>query len=110
MTDQPKVLGHAAPTAMLHATKSTSSTMPLSQTPAASYNTSDDNIAAAKKELLDIFGKDGVNDRIGDLVAHSSTPWSEAPSRSDHASIIVFPSTTEEVSQIVQIAIGDEFP
>lgn len=110
MMDQPKVLGRAAPTALLHATKSTSSTMPLSQTPATSYNTSDDNIAAAKKELLDIFGKDGVNDRIGDLVAHSSTPWSEAPSRSDHASIIVFPSTTEEVSQIVQICHRRRIP
>jgi D-lactate dehydrogenase (cytochrome) len=60
-------------------------------------------MAAAKEEFVTILDKDGINDKVGDLMAHSSTPWSEAPSSSDYAGIIVFPRTTEEVSQIVKV-------
>jgi D-lactate dehydrogenase (cytochrome) len=74
------------------------------------YDTSDQNMAAAKEEFVAILGEDEVNDKIGDLIAHSSTPWSEAPSPSDHAGIIVFPRTTKQVSQIVRVCHQRRIP
>jgi D-lactate dehydrogenase (cytochrome) len=108
--DQQKVSSRDASTSTVGAMTSTRSIMPLSQTPEMCHNTSDQNMAAAKEEFVAILGRDGVNDKIGDLVAHSSTPWSEAPSPSDHAAIIVFPSTTQEVSNIVKICNRRRIP
>ena len=102
-SDSTKISEHIAPFFSHRTTPSGRSTMPLSQTLATKHDVSDQNIAATKDELIAILGKNGVNDKAGDLIAHSSTPWSEAPSSSDHASIIVYPTTTEDVSKIARI-------
>ena len=84
--------------------------MPLWETPTTTHDISDQNMAAAKEEFLSVLGEDGINDKIGDLIAHSTTPWSEAPSPRDHAAIILFPRSTEEVSQLVKICHQRRIP
>ena len=91
-------------------TTTTRSTMPLWETPTTTHDISDQNMAAAKEEFLSLLGQDGINDKIGDLIAHSTTPWSEAPSPRDHAAIILFPRSTEEVSQVVKICHRRRIP
>ena len=105
-----EVSGDDASASTPRSTEASRSTMRLSQTPWTSHNISDQNIAAAKEDFLSVLGNDGVNDKISDLIAHSSTPWSEAPTPNDHAAIIVFPRTTEDVSEVVKICHRRQIP
>jgi D-lactate dehydrogenase (cytochrome) len=84
--------------------------MPLSQPPATSHEISGQNLDAAKEEFVAVLGKGGANEKIDDLLAHSSTAWSEAPSLNDHAAIIVFPSNTAKVSDIVKLCHRRRIP
>ncbi len=102
-SDNTQIFEHIAPFFSHSAKPPGRSILPLLQTPPTTHDVSDQNVAAAKSELIAILGETGFNDKVGDLIAHSSTPWSEAPSPSDHASIIVYPTTTKEVSKIAQI-------
>ena len=100
----------AASASTLGSTEATRSTMRLSHTRATNHDISDQNMTAAKAEFVTLLGKDGVNDNIGDLINHSSTPWSEPPSPDDHAAMIVFPRTTEDVSEVVKICHRRRIP
>lgn len=61
-------------------------------------------LAQVHKELVALLGQDGVSDDIGTRIAHSSTDWSPAPNGDqDCPSFVVYPKTTEDVSNIVKI-------
>lgn len=108
--DQVSISDQIAPFFSHNTAASSGSTMPLSQMPLTKHNISDQNMAAAKTEFVAIVGVSGINDKVGDLIAHSNTPWSEAPSPSDHAAIIVYPTTTEDVSKIAQVCHRRRIP
>ena len=108
--DPLQVSGDDASASTPRSTEASRSTMRLSETPRTSHNISDQNTAAAKKDFFRILGNDGDNDKIGDLIAHLNTPWSKAPTPNDHAAIIVFPRTTEDVSKVVKICHRRRIP
>lgn len=89
---------------------SASSTLPLHSTPKIQYDISQDNLEAAFQEFVKLLGEDGVNRKHGELVSRSSTEWSPAPSEDDIPSMIVFPKSTEDVSNIAKICHRRRIP
>ena len=75
------------------------------------YLTSQKNMKKLQKELVALLGKDGVSDDIGTRIAHSSTEWSPAPNGDlDRPSLVVYPKTTEDVSNIVKLCHEHRIP
>lgn len=75
------------------------------------YHTSQKEIASAKALFIEVLGEDGVGDDLGTRIAHSSTSWSPAPNGDlDRPSLIVYPKTTEDVSQIMRICWSMRIP
>jgi glycolate dehydrogenase FAD-linked subunit len=61
---------------------------------------------STKHELIDIVGEARATDRSEDLVAHSYDPYIQ-----EHKpDIILYPLTTEEVSEIMKVAFRAEIP
>lgn len=87
----------------------TQSTLPLSKTEEPQHNISDINLDEARKEFLPIVGRDGLDDNPGSLKSRSSTEWSLAPSDT-HASLIVYPQSTQQVSDIMKICHRRRIP
>ena len=57
-----------------------------------------------KLELVALLGEEGVNDDVGARIAHSSTEWSPAPNGDkDCPSLVVYPKSTKDVSDIMKI-------
>lgn len=93
------------------APKSTTSTTPLDSLSAPSYNLSDKNIQDAKQDFVALLGKDGIDDNLGARISRSSTDWSPAPrGELDRPCLIVYPTTTEDVSNIVKICHHRRIP
>lgn len=86
-----------------------SSTSPLSKTPKPHHNITDQNISEARKELIRIVGPDGIDDTPGNLQSRSRTEWSPAPG-STCAALIVFPTNTQEVSEIMKVCHRRRIP
>jgi D-lactate dehydrogenase (cytochrome) len=87
-----------------------SSTLPLSLAPKIRYDTSQSNLEAAYQEFIQLLGEDGVDRKHGELVSRSSTEWSPAPNPSDIPSMIVFPKSTQDVSNIAKICHRRRIP
>ncbi len=88
-----------------------SSTRPLKQMPALTYDTTEANVTAASQELLTLLGSDRVTFELGPRISHSSTEWSSAPrGELDCFDIVVYPRTTEEVSSIAKICHRRRIP
>ena len=88
-----------------------SSTCPLDTMPAALYNTTDENLRAAKEEFIQLLGMGQVDLDLGARTAHSSTEWSPAPNGVlDRYDIIVKPGNTKEVSEIAKICHRRRIP
>ncbi|KAH7353892.1 FAD linked oxidase [Plectosphaerella cucumerina] len=82
-----------------------SSTLPLDQSPPIHHDTSPANINAACVEFSRLLGPDRMSTDRPDLVAHSGTDfqsyaWSEETAILSQ--IILYPNTTEEVSEIAK--------
>jgi len=89
----------------------TSSTCSLATMPVACYDTSAENLNAAKVEFTKLLGARRVDVDLGSRISHSSTEWSTAPrGELDRFDIIVSPSSTEEVSAIAKICHGRRIP
>ncbi|KAL6365965.1 hypothetical protein LRP88_00548 [Fusarium phalaenopsidis] len=89
------------------------STLPLSETPKINHDTSAANIKAACAEFEQIIGKDHISTERTDLVTHSgsdyqSYAWSEESAILSN--VILYPETTEQVSQIVKVCFRRRLP
>jgi D-lactate dehydrogenase (cytochrome) len=86
-----------------------SSTQSLASTSKPVHDTSDSNIRAAREEFTKIVGAKNIDDQSGNLKARSSTEWSQAPN-DRIASLIVFPNSTEEVSEVMKVCHRRRIP
>lgn len=85
------------------------STLPLREIPKIKHDVSDKNLEEARQEFLAIVGHDGIDDNPGNLKSRSSTEWSPSPSET-YASLILFPKSTLDVSQIMKICTSRRIP
>ena len=88
------------------------STMPIAVlNPAFSprHDISPENIDEARKEFLAIVGQSGIDDDPGNLRSRSSSEWSVF--RVDnYASLILFPQSTLQVSEIMKVCHKRQIP
>lgn len=88
-----------------------SSTLPLSKAPKLNHNTRLENMQAAWSDFVKIVGKDNVSTLETDIALHSTSDWSSHNAKPDEKSFcVVFPSTTEEVSEIMKICHRRKIP
>lgn len=87
------------------------STTPLSPDNVPQYDLSASNLTSARTKLESLLGPENVSDHLGTRIAHSSTQWSLAPNGDlDRPSLIVYPGTTSDVSQIAKICHEHRIP
>lgn len=68
------------------------------------HNISQSNLQAAWADFVDIIGKENVSTENGDLEIHSGSDWSSySRKETEKPFLILYPSTTEEVSQIMRV-------
>jgi D-lactate dehydrogenase (cytochrome) len=89
------------------------STLPLSDAPKIEHDISTQNIQGACKEFANIVGLENVSTDAHDLLSHSgsdyqSYAWTEATATP--GAVVVYPSTTEEVSDIVKVCHRRRIP
>ena len=90
---------------------STDSTLPLHTAQPPEHNTSQTNLQAAWTDFVDILGKENVSTNEDDLQSHSGSDWSSYTTKEhEKPFLIVFPSTTEEVSKIMKICHDRKIP
>jgi D-lactate dehydrogenase (cytochrome) len=81
----------------------TSSTTPLSDTKPVKHNTTPSNLQAAWADFVGILGKENVSTDEFDLESHAGSEFSTySPKDTEKPFIVVYPSTTEEVSSIMK--------
>ncbi|THC95078.1 hypothetical protein EYZ11_005436 [Aspergillus tanneri] len=82
----------------------TSSTTPLFDVEPLQHNVSQSNLQAAWTDFVHILGKENVSTDNGDLEMHSGSDWSSYTRKENEKPfLILYPSTTEEVSRIMKI-------
>jgi D-lactate dehydrogenase (cytochrome) len=87
------------------------STLPLSNTEAPRHDTKQDNLQAAWSDFVGIVGKENVSTADNDLEHHASSTWSSHPAKPDERPFcVVYPLTTEEVSNIMKICHKRRIP
>ena len=96
---------------MNFAPPSTASTTPLGSAEPPKHDTSPSNLQAAWADFVEIVGEDNISTNEGDLQSHSGSEWSSYTTKdSEHPFLIVYPSTTEEVSRIVKVCHERRIP
>ncbi|KAI9705910.1 MAG: D-lactate ferricytochrome c oxidoreductase [Candelina mexicana] len=99
-------LGHLIPAPPL-----TTSTTPLAATQPPQHNTSPTNLQAAWADFVNIVGRDHVSTQEGDLKQHAGSDWSSHTTQANEQPfLIVYPKSTEEVSQIVKVCHQRRIP
>ena len=94
-----------------HAPPSTASTTPLGLSEPPKHDTSPSNMQAAWGDFVEIVGEDNVSTTEGDLQSHSGSDWSSYTTKdTERPFLIVYPSTTEEVSKIAKICHDRKIP
>ena len=87
------------------------STLPLDATQPPEHNLSQTNLQAAWTDFVDIVGEDNISTNEGDLQSHSGSDWSSYTTKEhEKPFLVVYPSTTEEVSKIVKICHDRRIP
>ncbi|MBE3111379.1 MAG: FAD-binding protein [Acidobacteria bacterium] len=82
----------------------TTSTLPLADTIAPRHLANVENLQAAWADFGAVLGKENVSTAENDLKHHSSSDWStHAAGPDEKPFLIVYPSSTEEVSEIMKI-------
>ena len=90
---------------------STSSTSPLSTVHTPKHDTSRSNLQAAWADFVGIVGEEHVSTREDDVEFHSGSAWSSHTTSADEKPfMIVYPSSTDEVSRIVKICHNRRIP
>ncbi|TVY18984.1 Mitochondrial D-lactate dehydrogenase [cytochrome] [Lachnellula arida] len=83
---------------------STASTLPLASTIAPKYNISGSNMEAAWADFVEVVGKENVSTLETDITHHAGSEWStHIHKESERSFMVVYPSSTEEVSAIMKI-------
>lgn len=81
-----------------------SSTSPLVDLEPAQHNVSPSNLQAAWSDFVEILGKENVSTTPGDLDSHAGSDWSSySVKENEKPFLILYPSTTEEVSKIMKV-------
>ncbi|KAJ5605078.1 Vanillyl-alcohol oxidase C-terminal subdomain 2 [Penicillium lagena] len=81
-----------------------SSTSSLADIDAPQHNVSPSNLQAAWADFIDILGKENVSTALGDLEMHAGSDWSSySHGKNEMPFLILYPSSTEEVSRIMKI-------
>jgi D-lactate dehydrogenase (cytochrome) len=88
---------------------SAASTLPLGSTPAIKHDTSAENLSAARTEFAAIVGSESISDDLEACTARSGSRWSEA-SPSHKATLIVYPTSTQHVSEILKVCCRRHIP
>ncbi|TGO80131.1 hypothetical protein BELL_0014g00200 [Botrytis elliptica] len=89
----------------------TSSTTPLSTTKALRHNTGRSNLESAWADFVEIVGKENVSTIDSDLESHSGSEWSSHLRKpSEVPFMVVSPSSTEQVSEIMKICHRRKIP
>ncbi|GMG42098.1 unnamed protein product [Aspergillus oryzae var. brunneus] len=87
------------------------STTPLNEFPAPCHDTSSSNIQGAVEEFVGILGKDNVISDKEALAPYSTSEWSSySPSKTEVSSVVVCPSTTKEVSRVMEVCHRRRLP
>lgn len=87
------------------------STLTLARTKAPPHNTKLENMQAAWTDFVKVLGKDGVSTLETDLESHATSDWSSHQAKpEDRPFCVVYPTTTEEVSQIMKICHKRKIP
>ncbi|OAA61917.1 FAD-binding, type 2 [Niveomyces insectorum RCEF 264] len=90
---------------------STQSTLPLDRVVEAEHDTSPENLAAARVEIAAIVGDDAVHDSNDERVRHTSSDWSSYPeAAADRPWLVVYASTTDEVSAVLKLCHRRRIP
>lgn len=87
------------------------STLPLSSTQALNHDTSASNLQAAWSDLVTIVGKDHISTSHSDLSTHGTSDWSSySLKEGEQYFLVVYPSSTEEVSKIMKTCHARRIP
>ncbi|KAE8352823.1 hypothetical protein BDV28DRAFT_119881 [Aspergillus coremiiformis] len=87
------------------------STTPLEEFPPPLHDTSSSNIQAAIEEFIGILGKNNVISDKEALAPYSTSEWSSyTPRETEVSSVVVSPSTTEEVSRVMEVCHRRRLP
>ncbi|KAH8734771.1 hypothetical protein BGZ61DRAFT_342459 [Ilyonectria robusta] len=87
------------------------STLPLSKTIAPKHNTKLENMQAAWADFVKIVGKDNVSTTETDIDHHATSNWSSHNAHADDRSFcVVYPNSTEEVSEIMKVCHRRRIP
>jgi D-lactate dehydrogenase (cytochrome) len=86
-----------------------SSTLPLESTPTFKHDTSAENLSAALAEFTDIVGIESISQDEEACAARSGSRWSEA-APSHKAALIVYPTSTQHVSDILRVCCERRIP
>lgn len=88
-----------------------SSTLPLSKTRPPKHNTKLENMQAAWADFVKIVGKDNVSTLETDIEHHASSLWStHRPKPDEKPFCVVYPASTEEVSEIMKVCHQRRIP
>ncbi|KKP04225.1 hypothetical protein THAR02_03681 [Trichoderma harzianum] len=80
------------------------STLPLSKTRPPAHNVKLENMQAAWADFVKIVGKENVSTDEDQITAHSTSDWTSHKAGPDDRSFcVVYPGSTEEVSEIMKI-------
>jgi D-lactate dehydrogenase (cytochrome) len=87
------------------------STLPLNATRPPKHKTGKAELEAAWADFVAIVGKENVSTKEADLEYHATSDWSShKPAAEERPFCVVFPSTTEEVSQIMKVCHARRIP
>ncbi|KAI8963665.1 D-lactate dehydrogenase mitochondrial precursor [Daldinia sp. FL1419] len=87
------------------------STLPLALVRDPKYKNDKSNLEAAWADFASIVGKENVSTLESDLQTHANSDWSSYRSKeSEKSFMVVYPASTEEVSQIMKICHSRRIP
>lgn len=88
-----------------------SSTLPLSRVQDPKHNTKLENMQAGWADFIKIVGRENVSTLETDIDHHTSSTWStHQPSPDEKPFCIVYPGSTEEVSEVMKICHRRRIP
>ncbi|CVK83429.1 D-lactate dehydrogenase (cytochrome) [Fusarium proliferatum] len=87
------------------------STLPLNKSKAPKHNTKLENMQAAWADFVKIVGQENVSTAENDLEHHATSSWSSHQAGpEDRPFCVVYPSSTEEVSEIMKVCHKRKIP
>ncbi|KAL4959493.1 FAD-binding oxidoreductase [Aspergillus stella-maris] len=89
----------------------TSSTTNLYELEAPRHDVSSSNLQAAWADFVEILGKENVSTEHADLVSHAGSDWSSYKTKeSEKPFLVLYPSSTEDVSRIMKVCHQRRIP